>query len=395
MPDDAGSIFGKGNGRSGRRRLRSYPAVGRAMPFKDWPAADRAAWEAAVAPGADVLDEPGAAAHLAPGTREVLTRTYGQFLMFLDLRGELDRAASPATRATPERVGAWLNSLKPRLRATAVRRMLIGLSIILAKMVPDRDWSWIRRHPARPSPAEVRASRKPIDTFDPAQLEVALRARIARCAEQPRTPAQARVMRDLVLTRVAIYTGLRLRNLARLRLGQQLRDDGECFMIRFEANETKTGRPIDFQLAEAATPALRDYVEAWRPVLLNGEEDTGHLCVAAGGRPVCDATVSRVIQHVTGQLIGRAINPHLIRHTMATGLLLDNPLALRTAAAALGHSSSRSVNEVYDRSGSACSASSPPETPCTVPMPTPINSYQALRGSALPGLEQPPAGALH
>lgn len=148
MPDDSRSITRERSRQGTSRRLRSYPEAGRAMPLQNWPAADRAAWEVAVAPGTDFLDEPGAASHLAPSTRQLLARTWGQFLVFLDRHGELDGAASPAKRATPERVGAWLNSLKPRLRATVTLRMLIGLSFVLAKMAPDQDWSWIRRHPA-------------------------------------------------------------------------------------------------------------------------------------------------------------------------------------------------------------------------------------------------------
>lgn len=198
----------------------------------------------------------------------------------------------------------------------------------------------------------MRASRKGIEIFDAAELDRALRDEIDRCATQPRTVARALKMRDLLVTRVALYTGLRWRNLTKLRLGCEVRYDGERFAISIAAAATKTRQPIGFRLARAITPALHAYIEHWRPLLLNGHEDQGHLWPTASGRPACDDTVSRAIQGVTRRLIGRAINPHLIRHTMATELLLDDPLALRTAAAALGHSSTRSVNEVYDRFGS-------------------------------------------
>ncbi|MGG5889022.1 hypothetical protein ACLF3G_17935 [Falsiroseomonas sp. HC035] len=38
---------------------------------------------------------------------------------------------------------------------------------------------------------------------------------------------------------------------------------------------------------------------------------------------------------------------------MATEFLVEDPTAVRMAGAALGHVNGRSVNEVYDRSGSA------------------------------------------
>ncbi|MFC7540444.1 hypothetical protein ACFQU2_14525 [Siccirubricoccus deserti] len=52
-------------------------------------------------------------------------------------------------------------------------------------------------------------------------------------------------------------------------------------------------------------------------------------------------------------LIGQCVNPHSIRHAIATGMLQHDPRDVEVAGAALAHRGSRSVNEVYDQSGRA------------------------------------------
>ena len=62
----------------------------------------------------------------------------------------------------PEQIGRYIAHMRHRLRTGSLHHELVGLSYTLAAMVPERDWSCIRRHPGRPTAAEIRASRKPL-----------------------------------------------------------------------------------------------------------------------------------------------------------------------------------------------------------------------------------------
>jgi integrase len=113
----------------------------------------------------------------------------------------------------------------------------------------------------------------------------------------------------------------------------------------------KNGEPIDVQVPATLVPHLRRHIEVHRPRLLDGAADHGCLFVGRAGRPLAYSWIYNLFRYRGAELIGQPINPHAIRHAIATGLLEDDPRAVATAGAALAHRGSRSVNEVYDRSG--------------------------------------------
>lgn len=340
-----------------RRRGRpseSYPEDQRALRLDEWPALDRAAWEAAVSRGQDELDEAGAAAHLRRATRRNRIQAWGMFLNALRLWGELDPAAPPESRPTPERIGRWIAGLRARgQRPSTTHRLLVELSLTIADMVPGVDWGWIRRHPQAPTQQAIRAGRKPIAPFDPGALLLAAEARLAEMEAGRRQATTARAWRDIAIVMLAVYTGLRMSNLGSLVLGRHVARLDGAWRLSLEAAETKTGRALSVMLAARPAALLDRWVDHWRPVLLGGRADPGALWLNVGGTATQPKALPCVFHRVGRDLLGRPLNPHIVRHVMATGLLLDDPTAVRRAAAGLGHANTRSVNEVYDRSGSA------------------------------------------
>jgi integrase len=336
------------------RPSESYPEEQRALRLADWPAPDRAAWEAAIARGEDDLDEAGAAAHLRRATRRNRIQAWGQFLNALRRWGDLDPAAPPESRPTPERIGRWIGELRERgQRPSTTHRLLLELSLTVADMAPSGDWAWIRRHPRAPTPQEIRAGRKPIAPFDAGALLLAAEQRLAALEAGPRQVATARAWRDIAIVVLAVHTGLRVTNLGDLVVGRHLERLDGVWRLSLEAQETKTGRPFSVLLSERIGGLLDRWMDHWRPVLLGGREDHGALWLNAGGRATQAKALPLVFARVGEELLGRKVNPHLVRHVMATGLLRDDPTAVRRAAAGLGHANTRSVSEVYDRSGSA------------------------------------------
>ena len=152
---------------------------------------------------------------------------------------------------------------------------------------------------------------------------------------------------------LATYTGLRKANLANLCLGKQLRTIEGGYAISLEAGETKTGRPMDLILAPAVAKALTNYISIWRPILLGDKPPEERLWLGRAGAPLAWSYPHIAFRRVGLALLARPLRPHLVRHTMATGLLIDDPTATWLAGAGLGHINTRSIDEIYDRSGTA------------------------------------------
>lgn len=333
------------------RPSESYPAEQRARRLADWPAPDRAAWERACRTAEGFFDDPGAAASLRASTWRNRVAAWGAYLNFLERHGELDPTLPPETRPTPARVGAWIAELTTHRRATTVQRLLIELTLTAKALAPGQDWGWIKRHPNRPRREALRAARKPVTPFDAGRLLEAALTELSRLEQGARTYTTARDVRDLTLIVVGLYTGLRASNLASIRVGQHLTPVDDRFRIGFSADEIKTREAFTVFLTPPVRQLVEHYIATWRPLLLGEVEDQGNLWLASKSRVITASGVYGIFRKWGERLIGRPINPHLARHTVATGLMTENPTALPYAAAALGHRNTRSVNETYDCTG--------------------------------------------
>lgn len=296
------------------------------------------------------LDPPRPAAAWAVATRINRAQAWGQFLAFLESEGMLDEHSPPAQRLTQQRLTRFIESMRSRLNANTVHQAVVNLSYAIAAMAPEQDWRWVRRHPGRPRPTEVAASRKPVQPFDPVgflRKTLELWEDANRAAPGPAASVRAR---NAVLAMVATTTALRRKNLAQLRLGREVQIFEDHVRLFIPADDTKTGQAIDLRLARFVEPCLRGYVLEHRPRLL-GEGHSDALWIGLDGRPLAYSAFYALLARLGVRLLGRPVNPHLVRHSQATSILLDNPRAVRTASAALAHKSPRILLERYDRSG--------------------------------------------
>jgi hypothetical protein len=127
-----------------RQHPRQDPAR-RPLPLAAWPAADRAAWMAALAPG-DVLEPGGAAARWRAHSRRNVEGGWGHFLAWLARDGRLDEGVGPQARATPERMAAYVTALRARDNAPqTVLLRLEHLDRFLGAVAPGCDRRWLKR----------------------------------------------------------------------------------------------------------------------------------------------------------------------------------------------------------------------------------------------------------
>ena len=333
-------------------RRQNLPIARRQLPPDAWPVEDRLRWEAACRAD-DPLRRGGAASHLAAASRKTRAAMWGNFLAFLESIGELQPDQAPEARATLERVTRYIENLRTRVRASTMDNMIVELSLFLKAVAPDRDWSWIRRHPGRPTQAEVRASRKPIDPPDPVK---ALAAALNICDKTVGAEAPAAVavqVRNAVLMMVLICAAPRLKNLAEMRLGKHLVVNPAHMRLVFDET-VKNHEVIDTPLPDWIAARIRRYLEVYRPILLNGTVDHRAVWVNIDGAPLKYTVIGHIVREWMAR-IGERTHAHAFRHSLATTIMELDPRDIEVAASALAHRGVSSVNQVYDRSGNLVS----------------------------------------
>ena len=117
----------------------------RALKLEEWPAADRAAWQTARAPG-DVLEPEsgGLASHWRDSSAKSFVKSYGQFLGFLDRQGLLNKSGDAATRLNPQVLGQYIQQRSALNVSGTVLSQVRHLNMGAKAMFPGQDWTWMR-----------------------------------------------------------------------------------------------------------------------------------------------------------------------------------------------------------------------------------------------------------
>jgi integrase len=326
------------------------------LPIGLWPTVDRFAWEASLKPGT-VFDSGGIASGWSPATRRKTVSGYGRFLFWLKERGELDEALAPATRITHERVAAYLDVLKRTYRGHTIQNRIQELGDAMRAIAPDLDWGWILRAAGRlradTRPARDKRSRgRPIQELAAIGLEL--------MAEAEATPGlsdlgRAAAYRDGLLVAFLSFHPLRLRDLASLRLGDHLVEQGRQFILKIATN--KSGRLYEAVLTSTLGQPLRRYLRRHRPVLLRARgrwhaPAGGALWISKDGSPCSEITLRNIFRKATGGADRPPLSPHLFRHCAATSIAVEAPGSIDVVPAVLAHASHKTGERYYNLAGS-------------------------------------------
>jgi integrase/recombinase XerD len=323
------------------------------LKASEWPAPDRALWQAAIKPG-DLLDGGGARCRYAAISNRKVERGYGRWLTYLVAVRQLDSEAAPAGRIIRERVAGYVKALQDLGNGTqTILARLQELYEAAVVMDPARDWQWIRRIQAivRAHHVPVRDKRaRMVGAEELAELGLAL----IDGAERRSTERQrALAFRDgLLIALLALRPAMRRRNIAAVEIGRHLRRQGSGWSVMFEEDETKTGAALEFPWPEILAPALERWLDRWRPVLLalsgRWARPTGAaLWISANGSPMTEQAIYDRIVERTRTAFGKPINPHLFRDCAATTLAHADPAHVRVAAPLLGHRSFATTERHY------------------------------------------------
>jgi integrase len=323
------------------------------LPFADWPAADRVAWQAATEAG-DLFDGSGPAAGWAPSTRAGVCYDYGRWLMFLARHEPVTLDQPLALRPTPERIGAYLNHLATTVGSVSRHGYLRHLADALRVMAPGQDWTWLRRVVARLE-AQRRPRPKPprlIEAGRLVELGYALMQAAERRLDEAENDTTALLdYRDGLMIALLAARPLRRRNLAMITIGRQLIRVGDAWHLVFAADETKTGQPIEAVLPDRLVPYLVRYLGAVRPRFPGADRHAG-LWAGLKGRAITGQAIYDAITQRTRAAFGRAINPHLFRDCAATTIAIKAPDQIGVARDLLGHASLVTTEQYYNQARS-------------------------------------------
>lgn len=317
------------------------------LKIEDWPDADRAAWESALAPG-DLLDSTmGAAHHWSPETRDMRRKAYGRWLTSRIAACDFDPTAAPTARITRDAVSAYLAELQAQVAPYTVWGYLAGLHAVASAFDAVADWSWLRRV-VRKLEATIRDSKDKHTRLRPAPEILAwATSRMQEIERDPPKRFAATHYRDALMIGLLISCPtMRLRNLTGIEIGRHLITRSDGWDLRFPGAEMKARKPVEMRVPKMLTPYLARYLEEYRPALLDGGL-SDWLWITQYGKPMTQKMVFARISIVTKRAFGKPINPHLFRDCAVTYVALNDPKHIGIAAPILGHTDPRTTEQHY------------------------------------------------
>ena len=318
----------------------------RACPVEEWPTADRDAWQKACMVG-HRLQPGGVASRLRPPTRASLVRAYGYLFDFCRRKTLFALNAAIGGHVTPTIIDLFVQELHERVSSVTRLTYVTRIGRVVSLLTPERDFSWLRdieadlRYEARP--------RAKYHRIVPSHRLQALGLKLISRGEtstQLTDLARARLVRDGLMIALLACCPIRLRNLATLRVGQQLRRIGDTWWIILSEAETKSGRPDERPIPEILIPHVDRWLDNWR---LRFHSPADALWASTKGGSLAYTYVGTLITETTLRELGVAINPHLFRDCTVFTVANVAGKRMGIASALLQHVDERTIERAYNK----------------------------------------------
>jgi hypothetical protein len=149
---------------------------------------------------------------------------------------------------------------------------------------------------------------------------------------------------------LALFTVLRVSNLAGLHIGEHLRwsrprREGLITII-IPSELVKNDEDLEIEIPDHIDHYLRVYFERFRPLLMHDSRND-HLFPGTGCRPKRADTLAKQVTRLVRRRTGLIVNMHLFRHLAGQLLLEDDPTAYGPLSRALGHKSQEQAYRTY------------------------------------------------
>jgi integrase len=283
-------------------------------------------------------------------TRTSLVRSYGYLLEFCRRSSLLDQGAEAGAHVSPEIIDAFIDELHGRV-GSVTRASYIGkIRRIVQILAPGRDLVWLGeieadlRYAARPRPKYHR--------IVSSERLLALGLELIRRGEASKhltALGRARLVRDGLVIALLALCPIRLRNLAELSVGRQMRLVSDTWWIILDADETKTGRPDERPVPGIVAEAIERWLGHWRSVF-HPSDDSFWPSIKGGS--LAYTFVGHIITETTRKELGVAVNPHLFRDCAVYTVAINAGHRMGIASGLLQHANQRSVDKYYNKGAS-------------------------------------------
>jgi len=322
----------------------------KSLPREQWPAAERAAWEAACRPSVR-LQRGGAASRLKLVSQQDLERRYSIFLDFLERNGRLDTNLSAGAHVTPENVDAYLIEARTLVSSVTIYNSISRLRRIAKMLEPRLDLTWLIE--LENDLALVMVPRSKYDRL--VLTDVLIDAGLtlieeAKCSTNMSSLKRARQHRNGLMVAMMAHHPIRLKNFAALEIGRSFLQVKGRWWIVLSANETKEGRPDERLVDSSILPALDAYLGIHRPVLARASDQSRALWLASNtGEAMGYSAVEKTISQTTRMTVGIDVSPHLFRTAIASTAAILSGEHPELGSALLHHSDLRVRDKHYNR----------------------------------------------
>ena len=332
--------------------LGSTSASARSLPIREWPDADRLAWEHACR-SRTRLKPGGTACYLAEVSRDDFARRYGAFLGFLQRSGRLERNLDAAAQVTLSNVDAYLAELTARVRSVTVYNCIYKLRRAAELLAPAADYSWLSE--IEKDLALVMVPRSKFDrlVFTERLVEAGLTL-VAEAQQFAKNElSRARGVRNGLMIALLAFCPIRLKNFATLEIGHTFKEVDGRWWVALPSLSTKSHRPDERRVPKLLNRAIDVYLNQSRPVLIGSRPPTNSLWVSSTtGTTMTRKNLGTLISKITFKTLGVDVSPHLFRMAAATTAAAYGGNTPHLASAILGHTDPRVTEEHYNRATS-------------------------------------------
>lgn len=326
------------------------PASRLALPVAEWPAMWRASWEAITKEASRSQfrrRREGPTSGWSTSYRRRVERGVSLLAGFI-------AAHNRSPSLTEDLIHDFLDDCADRGAAGKSMGMYVAeIRSAFMLLEPERDLSWLyvlaRELKAAP-PVRDKAHR----LMRSGQIQEGGRSLMRRARQRPLCTETALKFRDGLILAVWALRPYRLSDFAALTLGESLMvNSGWATIV---VHETKNGDGHVTPWPRKLLSDLQEYLQVYRPYLVNGGPDDGRVWIGRDGWPLTTGGLSRQVGDVTERLFGQRINPHLLRDCCVTSIVEADPREAPRASALAGHRDPRTTERHYQHASSFTAA---------------------------------------
>lgn len=320
------------------------------LKFADWPLQDRQSWERCLGPGKLFDTGGGAFSGWSAGTIRYHQQAYGTWLSFiLRMRPELIDAP-PAVRANQDTVAQYIEESRIRRKSRSIENQILSLATVLQGFAPGTSFGWLYRAGEKIRSESMPRQLKPpypVKASDLFQWSIdhlqALRS------QQAGDPIRiATEYRQALTIGLLISRPVRARAFVAMTVSRHLEINNDKVVLNFEAQDMKDKKARRFPVPPTIAGFLIEYLEVFRPVLLDGRESDA-LWISSRGNPLNQDSFTGGLALLTLRVFGIRLRPHAFRHIAATSIAVDDPANAGIIRDILGHSTIRMAEVHYNR----------------------------------------------